>query len=123
MPFFNTDHPSVTHSHNRLIHTHASIRTPIHTCIRYWKAPLQNLSLPTYIRAAGLTTGLFGKELNVNDDTYVSPGWDRFFALGGTSEGHYYADWFNDQGKRYVATDDEYMTCLLYTSPSPRDRG
>lgn len=57
--------------------------------------------------------GIFGKELNVNDDTYISPGWDRFFVLGGTSEGHYYADWFNDQGKRYTATGDEYMTDLI----------
>ena len=79
----------------------------------YWKAPLQNLSLPTYVRRAGLATGIFGKELNVNDDTYISPGWDRFFVLGGTSEGRYYTDWFNDQGKRYNATAGEYMTELI----------
>lgn len=53
---------------------------------RYWQGPLQNVSLPTYIRDAGYTTGLFGKELNVNTDDYVSPGWDRFFALGGSDE-------------------------------------
>ena len=45
----------------------------------YWKAPMQNHSLPTWVRRAGLTTGIFGKELNVNDDAYISPGWDRFF--------------------------------------------
>eukprot|EP00730_Choanoeca_flexa_P002376 TRINITY_DN11027_c0_g1_i9.p1 TRINITY_DN11027_c0_g1~~TRINITY_DN11027_c0_g1_i9.p1 ORF type:complete len:267 (+),score=42.99 TRINITY_DN11027_c0_g1_i9:789-1589(+) len=76
----------------------------------YWKGPEQNHSLPTYIRDAGYMTGLFGKELNVNDDSFVSPGWDRFFALGGSSEGHYYSDWYCDQGKRYTAGPDEYMT-------------
>ena len=30
--------------------------------------------------------------------------------LGGTSEGLYYNDWYCDQGKRYNATPDEYMT-------------
>jgi hypothetical protein len=49
----------------------------------------------------------------VNDDSYISPGWDRFFVLGGASEGSYYADWFNDDGKRYDAGVDEYMTDLI----------
>lgn len=52
----------------------------------YWQGPLQNYSLPTYIRDAGYTTGIFGKELNANTETFVSPGWDRFFALGGNDE-------------------------------------
>ena len=38
---------------------------------------------------------------------------DRFFVLGGQSEGHYYADWFNDDGKRYNAGVGEYMTDLI----------
>ena len=79
----------------------------------YWKAPMQNHSLPTYIRAAGITTGLFGKELNVNDDTYVSPGWDTFFALGGSDEGHFYNNWFNDGGRRFQAPPGAYMTDLI----------
>jgi arylsulfatase A-like enzyme len=119
----------------------------------YWKGPLQNVSLPTYVRAAGYATGLFGKvsharhrfivgisralqlndlrsrvytpsppppppppalkETNANDASTISPGWDRFFALGGTSEGHYYGDWFADQGERYDASDEEYMTDLI----------
>ncbi len=79
----------------------------------YWKGPGQNVSLPTYIKAAGYRTGIFGKELNVNDDTYISPGWDRFFVLGGSSEGHYYSDWYNDQGQRYTAKQNEYMTALI----------
>jgi N-acetylglucosamine-6-sulfatase len=74
---------------------------------------MQNQSLPNYIRAAGLATGIFGKETNVNDDNFVSPGWDRFFVLGGQSEGHYYADWFNDDGRRYTAKSTEYMTDLI----------
>lgn len=74
---------------------------------------MQRLALPTYIKAAGLKTGLFGKETNANDDHTISPGWDRFFALGGASEGRYYADFFNDQGTRYNATRDEYMTDLI----------
>lgn len=52
----------------------------------YWQGPLQNVSLPTYIRDAGYTTGIFGKELNANTETFVSPGWDDFFALGGNDE-------------------------------------
>ena len=35
----------------------------------------------------------------------------RFFEIG--SEHYYYDDYANEQG----------MNCLLYTSPSPRDRG
>ena len=79
----------------------------------YWKGPLQNLSLPTYVRDAGYKTGIFGKELNANDAETVSPGWDRFFVLGGSSEGRFYGDWFADQGERYDATDEEYMTDLI----------
>ena len=41
------------------------------------------------------------------------PDQDRFFVLGGQSEGHYYADWFNDDGKRYDAGVGEYMTDLI----------
>lgn len=66
-----------------------------------------------YIQKAGIATGIFGKETNVNDDTYISPGWERFFVLGGSSEGHYYADWFNDQGHRFNATNKQYMTDLI----------
>jgi N-acetylglucosamine-6-sulfatase len=43
----------------------------------------------------------------------ISPGWDRFFVLGGSSEGHYYANWFNDQGKKWVAGPDDYMTEVI----------
>ena len=35
------------------------------------------------MRASGVSTGIFGKETNANDDTYISPGWDQFFVLGG----------------------------------------
>lgn len=80
---------------------------------KYWKAPMQNKSVPTWMQNQGYRTGLFGKELNVNDDTYISPGWDTFFALGGTSEGHYYNDWFNDQGHRFTAVPGQYMTALI----------
>ena len=79
----------------------------------YWKGPLQHQALPTYIQAAGYTTGIFGKETNANDATTISPGWDRFFVLGGTSEGHYYSDWFADQGTRFNASGEEYMTDLI----------
>ena len=51
---------------------------------KFWKGPGQQNALPTYIQKAGVATGIFGKEVNVNDDTYISPGWDRFFVLGGT---------------------------------------
>eukprot|EP00041_Stephanoeca_diplocostata_P019717 m.428607 g.428607 ORF g.428607 m.428607 type:complete len:603 (+) comp21380_c1_seq4:98-1906(+) len=80
---------------------------------KYWKAPMQNKSVPTWMQNQGYRTGLFGKELNVNDDTYISPGWDTFFALGGSSEGHYYNDWFNDQGHRFTAAPGQYMTALI----------
>jgi hypothetical protein len=39
---------------------------------------------------------------------YISPGWDRFFVLGGSSEGHHYSDWFNDQGQRFNASQRQY---------------
>jgi hypothetical protein len=61
----------------------------------YWQGPLQNYSLPTYIRDAGYTTGIFGKELNANTETFVSPGWDRFFALGGNDEVRIAATFFS----------------------------
>jgi N-acetylglucosamine-6-sulfatase len=79
----------------------------------FWKGPGQRVALPTYVQAAGVATGIFGKETNVNDASWISPGWDRFFVLGGSSEGHYYSDWFNDQGQRYNATAAEYMTDLI----------
>lgn len=74
---------------------------------------MQNKSLPNYLRAVGVRTGLFGKETNANTATYISPGWDRFFALGGTSEGHYYSDWFSDQGTLFTASNTSYMTDLI----------
>eukprot|EP01046_Picozoa_sp_COSAG06_P003748 COSAG06_NODE_149_length_22026_cov_33.454782_24_plen_146_part_00 len=80
---------------------------------KFWKGPGQQTALPTYIQKAGIATGIFGKETNVNDDSYISPGWDRFFVLGGASEGHYYSDWFNDQGSRFNATNAQYMTDLI----------
>eukprot|EP00054_Salpingoeca_dolichothecata_P016564 m.97355 g.97355 ORF g.97355 m.97355 type:complete len:550 (-) comp22037_c0_seq4:83-1732(-) len=80
---------------------------------KYWKGPGQQVSMPVWFSNNQYRTGIFGKELNVNDGTTISPGWDRFFVLGGQSEGHYYADWFCDQGKRYNATADEYMTTLI----------
>ena len=56
---------------------------------------------------------LIKEEINVNDDSFISPGWDRLFVLGGTSEGHYYNDWFNDQGTRFNASQTQYMTTLI----------
>ena len=95
--------------------TGAVATTPAGWCAvnKYWKAPMQTKSLPNYMQAAGLATGLFGKELNVNDDTFISPGWDRFFALGGPDEGHFYGNWFNDGGVRYNASEGTYMTELI----------
>ena len=42
----------------------------------YWKAPLQNLSLPTYIRDAGLSTGIFGCVSAINCCTFAR--WNAF---------------------------------------------
>jgi len=55
---------------------------------KFYKGPGQQHALPTYISAAGVKTGIFGKETNANDATTISPGWDRFFVLGGTDEGY-----------------------------------
>ena len=33
--------------------------------------------------------------------------------VGGSDEGHFYANWFNDQGKRWDAGADDYMTDLI----------
>ena len=30
---------------------------------------------------------------------------------------------YDIRGKRYLRSEDKYYLCLLYTSPSPRDRG
>lgn len=54
---------------------------------KFYKGPGQQHALPTYISAAGVKTGIFGKETNANDATTISPGWDRFFVLGGLDEG------------------------------------
>jgi len=72
-----------------------------------------NKSLPNYLQTAGVHTGIFGKETNANTDNQISPGWDRFFVLGGLSEGHYYSDWFCDQGNRFDAGPMDYMTDLI----------
>ena len=95
--------------------TGAVATTPAGWCAEgiYWKGEGQKHSLPTWISGAGISTGIFGKEVNVNDDSFISPGWDRFFVLGGTSEGHYYNDWFNDQGTRFNASQTQYMTTLI----------
>ena len=37
---------------------------------------------------------------SVNDEATISPGWDWFFVLGGSDEGHFYQNWFNDQGTK-----------------------
>ena len=45
--------------------TGAMSGTPAGWCAvgKYWKAPMQNKSFPNWLRAAGVTTGLFGKEV------------------------------------------------------------
>lgn len=95
--------------------TGAVATTPAGWCAlgKFYKGPMQKHALPTYISAAGVTTGIFGKETNANDETTISPGWDRFFVLGGNDEGHFYHNWFNDQGARWNATQDDYMTDLI----------
>eukprot|EP00038_Savillea_parva_P026063 m.51112 g.51112 ORF g.51112 m.51112 type:complete len:719 (+) comp7286_c0_seq1:47-2203(+) len=95
--------------------TGAVATTPAGWCSvgKYWQGPMQNKSLPNYLKAAGVRTGIFGKETNANTADYISPGWDRFFVLGGSSEGHYYADWFADQGQQFNAGQDDYMTDLI----------
>jgi N-acetylglucosamine-6-sulfatase len=53
-------------------------------------------TVATWLQDSGYRTALIGKYLNAYKDTYIPPGWDRWFATIGQATGHR----FNDQGKR-----------------------
>lgn len=77
----------------------------------FWKGPLQHQSVATYMKAAGYTTGIFGKELNVVDTTYVSPGWDRYFVV--EDECNYFGNRFADNGRLTQVGSETYMTTAI----------
>jgi N-acetylglucosamine-6-sulfatase len=56
---------------------------------------LQDSTIATWLHDAGYQTGLFGKYMNDYTDLGIPPGWDRWYAWNGVSEG-----WsaLNDQG-------------------------
>ena len=55
----------------------------------------QESTIATWLHQAGYQTGLFGKYMNNYTDRVIPPGWDRWYAWNGPSEG-----WtaLNDQG-------------------------
>jgi N-acetylglucosamine-6-sulfatase len=56
---------------------------------------LQNSTIATWLQGAGYRTGLFGKYMNNYRELAIPPGWNRWYAWNGESEG-----WsaLNDQG-------------------------
>jgi N-acetylglucosamine-6-sulfatase len=69
-------------------------------------------SLATRLQGAGYSTGLFGKYMNHYSDTYIPPGWDRWFTT-------YTFDYFdykaNDQGTvgRFGTASRDYATDVI----------
>jgi N-acetylglucosamine-6-sulfatase len=69
-------------------------------------------NVATRLKAAGYTTGLFGKYLNGYDGTTVPPKWDDWFAL---TRGAYYFYNVNDNGttRRFGGSNSAYSTDVL----------
>ncbi|MEP6477195.1 MAG: sulfatase [Actinomycetota bacterium] len=67
-------------------------------------------TIATALRSAGYRTGLFGKYLNGYNDTYVPPGWDRWFASNGGDQ--YYEYEANRDGVSHTFGSDpaDYST-------------
>ena len=47
----------------------------------------QESTIATWLHQAGYQTGLFGKYMNNYTDWVIPPGWDRWYAWNGPSEG------------------------------------
>src|SRR5688500_18560739 len=75
---------------------------------------LEQDNVATRLDAAGYRTGLFGKYFNGYNqgNTYVPPGWDRWFAAGAFRYFDYDA---NDQGiiRHFGTSDSDYVTDVL----------
>ena len=89
--------------------------------------PAEQVVLPGELKKAGYVTGIFGK-WHLGYEPHFNPiehGWDEFFGyLGGNV--HYFnhretSDLHVLFRGRLPVHSEGYMTCLLYTSPSPRD--
>lgn len=76
-------------------------------------------TIATWLDAAGYDTGLFGKYLNRYGNTYVPPGWDRWFAFSGHGErarpAPYFDYYVNDDGElvRFRKAAEDYSTDVL----------
>jgi arylsulfatase A-like enzyme len=72
----------------------------------------ENENVATRLKAAGYTTGFFGKYLNGYTATTVPPGWDDWFAV--TTGGYFDYD-VNDNGtiRHFGTTNRDYSTDVL----------
>ena len=77
----------------------------------FWEGPGLSSTVATFLQTANYTTGLFGKELNAANYTAISPGWDRYFALG--QECQYYGNSWADQGRKTTSDAAAYMTHVI----------
>ena len=99
--------------------------------------PREEVTIAEALREAGYRTGHFGK-WHLGTETFGLPEHHGFDVnVGGNPHGNPGNYFYPYNGKWKIPTtslravwnvlpdgkDGEYLTCLLYTSPSPRDRG
>jgi N-acetylglucosamine-6-sulfatase len=79
------------YAHNHTVETNTS---PKGGETRFREVGCDRSTVATWLQNAGYRTALFGKYLNAYKDTYIPPGWERWFAAYGRAADQR----FNDQG-------------------------
>lgn len=87
---------------------------------KFYKLGEESSTLPVWLSSAGYRTALFGKYLNGYTEntvpqTYIPPGWTRWFSIVGGSLIKYYDYNVNDQGKVVYYGNDpsDYKTDVI----------
>jgi N-acetylglucosamine-6-sulfatase len=70
-------------------------------------------TLATWLHAAGYTTALVGKYLNLYEGTYIPPGWDRWVAFSGETEYYDYSLNVDGQISTFGSAASDYSTDVL----------
>ena len=83
------------------------------------------VTIPELLKPAGYQTGMVGKwhlGNNPKKDGPIQRGFDDFYGTM-TGAGSFFDPYTLARNTEFTEVDEEdyYYTCLLYTSPSPRD--